>query len=313
MLNFTVLLRSVVLFVVLAVPGFVLGRLKRLDIGARAAIGGILGDVAMPALVLARLLEADLSALDGRSIAWALLLPFGLTAVLWGLSTLLFPHAEGCGRRHGAARFCAVFANCGFLGIPLTEAMFPGQPEVVVYVSLFNVSSTLCLLTLGIYMLSGDRANVRLRAILCKPIVWVVVLGAVLTVTGWKTHLPRLVAYANYPAQLTTPLSMLVLGCELSGLRLRAIFGQTDLYKTALVKLIAAPVLSMLILRLCGAPAELAAAMFLATGVSTAASAPAMAGQYGTDAEYTATLTLGTTLLCIATLPMLSLLFELLF
>lgn len=313
MLNFTVLLRSVVLFVALAMPGFVLGKLKRLDAGARAAIGGILSDVAMPALVLARLLEADLSTLDGGSIVWSLLLPIGLTAVLWGISALLFPRADGDSRRHGAARFCAVFANCGFLGIPLTEAMFPGQPEVVVYVSLFNVSSTLCLLTLGVYMLSGDRASVRLRAIFCKPIVWVVVLGAGLTVTGWGKQMPWLITYANYPAQLTTPLSMLVLGCSLAELDLCSIFTRPDLYKTALIKLIAAPVLSMLILRLCGAPAELAAAMFLATGVSTAASAPAMAGQYGADAEYTATLALGTTLLCIATLPLLSLLFELLF
>lgn len=311
MLNFIVLLRSVVLFVALAIPGFVLGKLNRLDTGARAAIGGILADVAMPALVLARLLESDLCTLRPDCIAWALLLPFGLTAALWGLSALLFPGRIS--RRNGAAQFCAVFANCGFLGIPLTEAMFPGQPEVIVYISLFNVTSTLCLLTIGVYMLSGDRRSVRFRSILCKPIVWVVVIGAILTVTGSGQRMSWLITYANYPAQLTTPLSMLVLGCTLAELDWRSIFGRADLYKTALIKLIAAPVLTMLILRLAGSPPELAAALFIGTGVSSAASAPAMAGQYGNDARYTATLTLGTTLLCMATLPLLSFLFELLF
>ncbi len=313
MLSFPVLLRSVLLFAALAIPGFVLGRLNRIGTDARAAIGCILSEVAMPALVLARLLETDLDRLDRASVLWALLLPIGLTAVLWGLSALLFPARADDRHRHAVAQFCAIFPNCGFLGIPLAEAMFPDRPEPVLYISLFNVTATLCLLTVGVYLLSGDRHSISWRGILGKPIVWAVALGGVLSVTGAAPHLPWLAAYANYPAQLTTPLSMLVLGCALSELRLRDIFGQGDLYKTALVKLIAAPVLTMLLLRVCGASADLAAALFLATGVSTASSASAMAGQHGADARYAATLTLGTTLLCVATLPLLSLLFEQLF
>lgn len=311
MFDFAVLLRSVVLFVALAVPGFVLGKLKRLDTDARSAIGGILSDVAMPALVLARMLEADIHSLRPGCIIWALLLPFGLIAILWALSSLVFPGRHG--KISGAAQFCAVFANCGFLGIPLAEAMFPDQPEVVVYISLFNVTNTLCLLTVGIYMLSGDSKQVKFKSLLAKPIIWVVVIGAVLSITELNHRVPWLTDYANYPAQLTTPLSMIVLGCTLSELNWRSIFDCADVYKTSMIKLIAAPVITMLILRLTGAPADLAAALFIATGVSTAASAPAMAGKYGNDPKYTASLTLGTTLLCIVTLPVLSLLFELFF
>ena len=44
--------------------------------------------------------------------------------------------------------------------------------------------------------------------------------------------------------------------------------------------------------------------MLVATAVSTATSAPAMAKKYGADSEHAACLTLGNTLLCVLTLPL---------
>ena len=58
---------------------------------------------------------------------------------------------------------------------------------------------------------------------------------------------------------------------------------------------------------------ELASAMLLSAGISTAASAPALAQKNGADVPYTAVFTLGSTLLCMITLPLLWLLFEFLF
>jgi predicted permease len=51
-------------------------------------------------------------------------------------------------------------------------------------------------------------------------------------------------------------------------------------------------------------------AMLLATGVSTAGSAPALAQRYGLDAEHTAALTIGTTVISVLTVPVMSLLLE---
>jgi predicted permease len=82
------------------------------------------------------------------------------------------------------------------------------------------------------------------------------------------------------------------------------------LYLTALFKLVIAPlstVLMLLVLQLCGFPLStpLMAGIFIATAVSSAASASAMAKKYGVDGEYAAILTLGTTILCAVSLPLL--------
>jgi predicted permease len=54
-------------------------------------------------------------------------------------------------------------------------------------------------------------------------------------------------------------------------------------------------------------------ALLISTAVSTAASAPSMAEDYGRDPHYAAALTLGNTLLCLVSLPFVYLLFNLIF
>ena len=118
---------------------------------------------------------------------------------------------------------------------------------------------------------------------------------------------------------MTTPLSMLVLGFELSRLRFGSLICNRLVYSVAGIRLLLAPVLIlgiMFLLRLIlgtHISLELVSAMFLSTAVSTAASAPAMAKKYGKDAEQAAALTLGNTILCVLTLPLLYLLVELIF
>ena len=65
--------------------------------------------------------------------------------------------------------------------------------------------------------------------------------------------------------------------------------------------------LAMAVLRFPGLSVSqsLRTAVFLATAVSTALSAPSMAAKYGQDAKYAATVTMGTTFLCVITMPLL--------
>lgn len=317
MVHFGVLLGNIILFGALAIPGFLLGKLGKVTDGALASMTNILTDVAMPALVFSKLIMTDISSLGVSEVACCVMFPVGITCALYLLTAVLFRGGTGDGRV-GASRFCAIFSNCGFLGIPLASAMFPEEPQVVAYVSLFNVFSTLMLLTLGVYMYSGDRRDICVRRAIFKPITVAVVLGIVCSLLGVGNMLPAVGTYADYLAALTTPLAMIVLGVELSKLSFREIFGSAGMYAVSAVKLILSPLLAMgglLLLRAVGVEigAELAAAILISTGVSTAASAPAMAERYGADSRYAAVLTLGTTMLCMLSLPLISLLFGRLF
>ena len=90
-------------------------------------------------------------------------------------------------------------------------------------------------------------------------------------------------------------------------------------YISSMVKLLISPLVTLAILSFMKFILKLSiddcisSAMLIATAVSTAASAPSMAQKYGADSEQAATITLANTLLCIVTLPVLYMLFAIIF
>lgn len=310
MVAFPTLLGNVALFALLAVPGYLMGKQQKPAETALPGISNILMYVAMPFLVFSKLLETDIRALRLRDLLCCGLLPFLLALCLLALSGWIF-RKWGDPTHRAANRFCAAFPNCGFWGIPLASALFPDAPEVTVYVSIFNVFNTFLLLTAGVCILSGGRKKVRLKNALVSPITIAIILGFALSALGVGGRMPMVRQYAAYLAQLATPLSMLALGMECSRVRLRRLFTNREMYAAAALRLIASPVLAMGLLwlfhRLCGAERDplVFYGILIAAAVSTAASAPAMAAKYGADGAHAAAVAVGSTILCVFTLPVL--------
>lgn len=306
---------QVCLFVLLMIPGWFLGKRGLLSESSSHAMGMLLTNLAMPALVLGKLLECDLKSIDIGALLICALFPFLSSTIGYLLAYWFFPKRKDIPSA-SSARFCSVFSNCGFLGIPLAVALFPDNPEVAVYVSVFNVVSTFLLLTLGMSLLSGEVRAWAWKKLLFTPVTVCLLLGSILLIIDCVPLNTYFASYTSYFAMLTVPLSMLILGYELSKLTLRSIFACTPLYPTTLIKLILLPLISLGCLLVMQEVFGLQIgkglyiAIFLATGVSCAASAPAMAAQQNADASVAAKLTVGTTILCALTLPLIWMVFQ---
>ena len=311
--TFLPMLGIVLLFAALLIPGYILGKARAISDASALSFSNILMYVAMPFLVFSKLLEIDLTTIGLTEILVSALLPIVLELLLLLVCRLVF---RGKASRSRAATFCSIFPNCGFLGIPLAAAMWPQKPEIVLYISIFNVVSTFLLLTLGVYVLSGDKKAISLKKTLISPIFFAIVLGVVASLLNINEHWSSVNTYAVTLAQLTTPLAMISLGYELSKLNLLKMWANAGVYLTSFIKLILSPLLTIGFLALLKLVFRVelgdsvASAMLVATAVSTAASAPSMAKKYDADSEYTATLTLANTLLCIVTLPLIYTLLE---
>ncbi len=298
----------VLLFAALLIPGYFLGKTRAITDDSVISFSNILMYIAMPFLVFSKLLEIDLSTIGLTEVLTSVLLPVVLELILLAVCKLIFKGNEA---RKRAAIFCSIFPNCGFLGIPLAAAMWPNKPEIVLYISVFNVVSTFLLLTLGVYILSGDKKAIDLKRTLISPIFFAIVLGVIASLLKISTYWGCVGTYAVTLAQLTTPLAMIILGYELSKLHLLKMWQSPGVYLTSCIKLLLSPILTIGVLVLIRyvfkvqADSSLSLAMLVATAVSTAASAPAMAKKYDADSEYTATLTLANTLLCVITLPLM--------
>lgn len=315
MSTFVSMFDIMVMFAVLLVPGYVLGKLNLMYDAAGECICNILMYVAMPSLVFSKLIALDFAQIGIVPLTLSILIPAVLAFILLGVCKLL---CRGEPTQRRAMEFCAIFPNCGFLGIPLACAMWPDEPQIVLYISIFNVVSTFLLLTLGVAVLSGDKSEIRLKKTLVSPIFVVIVTGVACAALGISARFPAISAYSETLSALTTPLSMTFLGFELSKLKFRKLSNVGGILSVLLVKLVLSPLVvlcGLMILKASGfeITPDFAYAMLISSAVSTAASAPSMAKKYGADSECAATLTLSGTLLCVVTLPIMYLIYNFLF
>ena len=314
--TFLPMLGIVLLFAALLVPGFVLGKAGAIKGESMLSFSNILMYVAMPFLVFSKLLEIDIACIGPCEILIAAILPIALEFLLLLICKVFFKGDKASSR---AASFCSIFPNCGFLGIPLAAAMWPEKPEIVLYISVFNVVSTFLLLTLGVYILSGDKKEISLKKTLISPIFFAIVLGVIVSLCDLAETVPNIKTYSVTLAQLTTPLAMITLGYELSKMNLIKMWTNARVYISSMVKLVISPLITFAILAFMkfvlkmGIGEGISSAMLVATAVSTAASAPSMAQKYNAGSEQAATITLANTLLCIVTLPLLYMLFAFVF
>lgn len=307
------------LFLLLGVPGFLLARFGKIDEKGRTALVNLLLYVAMPFLVFSNLLETDIRVLHPAEWITCAVFPAVIMGIVALIGTLLFP---GNGDKARICRFCSTFANCGFLGLPLARALFPDKPAIALFIALYNILSTVLLYVLGGVMLTGGETQTKKKnwvKILVSPLTAGAVVGVICSILGLGQKWPVLLDFAKYSADTTTLLSMTVLGCLLATLPRRPWWREGGLWLSALMKLVVSPMITMGILlflcRVCGLPLgdEALLALLISTAVSTAASAPSMAEDYGRDPHYAAALTLGNTLLCLVSLPFVYLLFNLIF
>lgn len=313
--TFCAMFNIICLFLLLLIPGFILGKAKLIQDGALVSFSNILMYVAMPFLVFVKILQIDLAEVVWTDIVISILCPIFITFLTIFLGKLL---CRKSGDEQSACIFCATFSNCGFLGIPLAATMWQDMPQIVLYVSIYNVVSTFLMLTVGTYLLSGDKKNINIKKTLISPIFFAVILGIIGAAIHLSSRFSGVVLYAETLANLATPLSLLVLGFELSKMTpFWKIWTNKGAYVVSVIKLIVVPLIVGLCCFLLKDVAHmeigdsLLFAMMTATAVSTAASAPAMAQKYDKDAEYVAELTLSNTLFCLITLPIMYMVFSL--
>ena len=104
------LLQYISLFVLLMIPGYIMGRGKRINDSGSDILTNILTDIAMPFLVFSKLLNMDLSVLDIPSVICCFLFPIVSIVGIFLLSVIVFPKIED-GSRYPVNRFCSMMAG----------------------------------------------------------------------------------------------------------------------------------------------------------------------------------------------------------
>lgn len=307
---FWVMFRNIAVFLLLAVPGFILvktGILRKEDAGG---LSKVLMYVGMPFLAFTGMVDkVTLDRETGLLIGLTALAGAVLTIAVFLLSAPLTRHEKNTETR-AVMRFAATFPNNGFLGIPLAMAVF-GDGKVLALLIVLNTVNNVLIYTLGSIVIGG-KGKMDLKKAILNPVLIAFILGLVANLLNLKQYVPEISTYSGHFANIVAAVSMTVVGIQLGATSLRQIFGPKRLYYVSFLKLLLFPVLvvGLLLLVRLAAPgsivdADVIMAFFMAFSMPTAGVASAMAIQYGSDVETAVSCTLGTTVLAVIVVPLL--------
>ena len=305
-----IMLKNVILFVLLAIPGYLLVKGKLLDQAGSGIISKLLTYVGMPFMILSSTLKLEFTG------------EFTLSLLVFGVVNIIFTFAmffvsgwlagwDKNKRRGGMMRFCMVFANNGFISIPLARAVFGEDSPVMAYLIISNIIMNVMMFSLGPTVVSGDKKSVSLKKALFTPVFIGFFVGIVLNLTKVCTYVPEIQTYSGHFSGIVTPLSMVVLGMKLADVPMKRIFTSGRMYYISLLRLVFFPVVGVaLMLALQFVPAfgfgaDAVIAFFMGFAMPTAGLASVFADQHKGDTENAVIFTLGSTILSVISIPVL--------
>ncbi|MDO4611451.1 MAG: AEC family transporter [Candidatus Saccharibacteria bacterium] len=203
------------------------------------------------------------------------------------------------------SQFALAFNNATFLGYPIVVNTF-GATGILAYCG-FIVAFNIALFSYGIWLFQRKITWQLIRSVIFNPNIIAVLLGMTIFLLG--IQLPTIITEPiSYIGAATTPLSLICIGFMLSRASLLGIFKKWRLALTALIQLILGPLATFGLLKLLNFPSEVIEVCTLIQALPTATSLGLFAVKYRGDAGESAELVSISTILSVATMPLMVLL-----
>ncbi|PHV69820.1 malate permease [Sporanaerobium hydrogeniformans] len=294
-----------ILFLLL-IFGYLLGKLQVITEEGTQEFSSFVIKVCMPALMISGMLipatpeklYRGMLLLGVATVSYAL-------AVIVGTITAHFLTKDKA--KKGIYSYVITFSNCGFMGIPVLQAIF--GKEIIFYVVIHNIIFNVLVYTLGVKLLSGHlegKKAFKLNALI-NPGTVASIVGLILFMLNLP--LPRFVTGAvDAVGGLCTPLSMIVIGAMLSELPLSQMFNNNKAYILVAIRLIILPLLTLILIKYILRVEDLflLSIPVIIAGMPVATNAGLMAKEYGSDALLASQLIFISTLFSCISIPLLT-------
>lgn len=204
----------------------------------------------------------------------------------------------------GIYQYVVMFSNVGFMGYPIVEAIL--GKKAVFYTAIFNLPFNLLVLTLGTYFLSKHKENFSFSfKSLINPAILSIFIGLIIFISGF--NIPN---FINKPltmlGDITTPISMLIIGSMLCASSASECFFNKKLYFIGFIRLILLPVSIYLLFKGQIKDSLLLSIPIVMSAMPAAANTAIMADEYDANTSLASQAVFLTTLFSIVTIPFIS-------
>lgn len=302
-MSFSVTLGTVALMLIYAVPGYLLIRFRKLNADSIASFATLLLYLCSPFQTLYAMQRIEYSAYMIRHLALALALGLGLMGGMLGIVYF----ATRSKQERVPYRICtaaSAMGNCGFMGIPLLEALMPEYPQAVAFASMFFLAMNILMWTVVSFIMTRDRRYISLRKVFLNPST--IGMGVALVLFFARIHLEGQVGDAvALLSKMCTPLCMLILGMRLALVPIRPMFTSALQYVAIGLKLFAFPLLALGVCMLLPVERNFAMGIYIICCAPTGNLVLSFSELLGEGQDVAANVVLLSTLLSMLTIPLM--------
>lgn len=277
--NIQILVSQLLVMFLLMAVGYACFRLKYLNNVGAGQMSLILTRIVSSCVIINSFQrEFDPSlVIDLLEAAGCAIFAMGLSIVI---SHLLF-RADGPHKNFADKRMCVVFTNCGFMALPLLDALY-GSYGLFLGSAFIAVNNVL-LWSYGVSQLCRDTTPAqKIRNAVLNPGVVSVAIALIFFLTSFE--LPTIPATCiSYLASLNTPVAMIILGAFLAQCDLHSCFQDKQVYFVTALRLLILPLITMAFFLLLPLDSTLRNTMLISAAAPVAMVCSMFGQVYGTD------------------------------
>ena len=301
--------QMIILFVLIGV-GIICRKTKFMNDAVSKGMSAIVVNIASPAYILSAGINQTETIAPNMLVVNVI-----VTIVIYAwliFLAILIPKLLRVDEEHvGTYRMMTIFSNIGFMGFPIILANY-GQTGLM-YAAMFQFPFNLLIYTYGVNVMQKSSGKTKQSegfhfewSKIFNSGVMAVFISLILFIT--KAHVPSSIeSIIDSLAGLTVPLSMMVIGYSLSGMKLRALFSNKRLMVFSLIKLIIIPLVSVFMLHFFITDPILLGVCFIMVATPVGSMTAMFAELYDGDKETASMGVALTTLLSIITIPLCNL------
>ena len=283
--------------------GFFLARKGVLDERAGKTFSWMFVNVANPALIILPTINKE-TTLSPEQIWEALKLAVIMYVALIVIAKVITMFMRTSMEKN-LYQMMMIFNNIAFMGFPIVAAAY--GPDALLYSALFTLPFCMLIYTYGIVLITANgekQEKLKLRSIFNIGVIAVIFALAMLFI---KPDMPEFVITATKGvSNLTGPLSMMVIGISLAGMKLKDVFCDKTLWLFSFVKLLVIPIIGTLIVIQLLDNDLLCHVCMVMLGTPVASMVVMLAQTYDADSELMSRGVALTTILSVITIPMVS-------
>ena len=311
-LDFFVVMSNLVSLFVLIAVGYLSVRCGVLKLEASAPFSAFLLKVTLPCTIFISLAQKEYDPAfvhDSMIIIAAGMIAYPGMLYLSRVLAKPLGVPEGC---RGVWAFTCAYNNCGFMGFPIALALL--GPEGLALSVMLNITFNLTAYSLGAIEIGRDNPGHKAEGLNVRSVIFNGINFAL--VMSWVFYFGRLevpamiAAPINYLSNITTPLSMVIIGMALARSHGAEVFTDRSVWLSSLLRLIVYPLVLCGIVRVVplGSNPMVGAVFILIMAMPAASVTAVLCEMYHGNMAFAAKVMFIQNILCIVTIPLVCML-----